>query len=168
MTYFLRRFLPSVGMTGVCGWREEGKKQRRSRCFFPSLYNSTQSHSERSEESPCDSWHSDKNKGIMDGVIINHRLLRELFENNGFKTQIMLPFQGENGLPFLSAQGVAIGLRYAALSGRKWFGDFIRPRRCHWAGLFCPFRAKMAWRFFLRPERATYPSPTATPWVMNN
>ena len=54
----LRRFLPSVGMTGVCGWREDGKKQRRSRCFFPSLYNSTQCHSERSEESPCDWWHS--------------------------------------------------------------------------------------------------------------
>jgi len=32
--------------------REDGKKQRRSRCFFPSLYKSTQSHSERSEESP--------------------------------------------------------------------------------------------------------------------
>jgi len=55
-------------------------------------------------------------------------------ENKSFKTQIMLPFQGENGLPFFltqgdaiglySTQGDAIGLGYAALSGRKWIGVF--------------------------------------------
>ena len=45
-------------------------------------------------------------------------------ENKSFKTQIMLPFQGENGLPFFLTQGDAIGLRYAALSGRKWIGVF--------------------------------------------
>jgi len=111
-------------MTAVCGWREEGKKQRLRRCFFPSLYNSTQCHSERSEESPCDSWHSDVNKGIRDGVIINHRLLRGLIENKGFKTQIMLPFQGGYGLPFFVTQGDAIGLRYSALSGRRRLAVF--------------------------------------------
>ena len=63
-------------------------------------------------------------------------------ENNGIKNQIMLPkamplgwdmlpkamplgwvmlpFQGENGLPFFLTQGDAIGLGYAAPSGRKW------------------------------------------------
>ena len=56
-------------------------------------------------------------------------------QNKGFKTQIMLPFQGENGLGrFLTqgdaigliyaAQGDAIGLRYAAPSGRRRLGVF--------------------------------------------
>ena len=59
--------------------------------------------------------------------------MKKLFENKDFKKQIMLPFQGANGLAFLCAQGDAIGLiyatqgdaiglGYAAPSGRKWFG----------------------------------------------
>ena len=67
---------------------------------------------------------SDENKGIREGVFMHHQLLRELIKNKGFKTQIMLPFQGENGLPFFITQGDAIGLRYDALSGRKRIGVF--------------------------------------------
>jgi len=32
---------------------------------------------------------------------------------------IILPFQGANGFAFFCAQGVAVGLGYAALSARK-------------------------------------------------
>ena len=40
-------------MTSVCGGREGGgEKAAASPLLFPSIYNSTQSHSEHSEESP--------------------------------------------------------------------------------------------------------------------
>jgi predicted membrane protein len=68
---------------------------------------------------------------------------------------LMLPFQGEIFSNFHQcSQGVAIGLEYIALSGRKLFFLSYTPRRCHWAGLYCRFRAKIVF-FILYPKALT-------------
>ena len=125
--------------------------------------------------------------------------MKKLFENKDFKNQIMLPFQGANGLAILSAQGDAIGLiyatqgdaiglRYAAPSGRKTqiFIQIIHNQmngrlRSALKGQHNPAqwqRLGRKWNIFYSINqlinqsinwiRAIYPSPTATPWVINN
>jgi len=143
-------------------------------------------------------------------------------ENEGLKNQIMLPFQGENGLAIFLTQGDAIGLRYSALSGRRRLGVFSALKGQYtpaqrqrlgrkwnavfsalkgqynpaqrqrlgrkWNAVFSALKGQYTpaqrqrlgrkWNIFYSINqlinqsinwiRAIYPSPTATPWEINN
>jgi len=60
----------------------------------------------------------------------------------------MLPFQGVYGIFIFFPKALPLGWVILPFQGVNGILFFFNPRRCRWAGLYCPFRAYMEFFYF--------------------